>query len=146
MTHTYIVQKRVNNEWQQVAEHKIRALAVGYIVEDMSKKWDADPQDYKIAEKKVDEEAILTTVAGNIARLLEGYAFSITIRPFFSDGSGLIELHESKWNYPSITRAELEQVFKILDEANADLGDYEVLMSIANNCVIRLILSKKENK
>ena len=143
MTHTtYIVQKRVNNEWQQVAEFKIRALAVGHIVEDMSKKWDADPQDYKIVEKAITEEDALMDIANKIAEGMKMFALNLEVKPY----SGLVELHESKYQFPSLSRPVVQHIFELIDKFNAGLEGYEVLMSITHECAIRLILSKKENE
>ena len=147
MTHTtYIVQKRVNNEWQQVAEFKIRALAVGHIVEDMSKKWDADPQDYKIVEKAITEEDALMDIANKIAEETKMFALNLEVKPYLNNGSGFVELHESKYQYPSLSRPVVQHIFELIDEFNASLEGYEVLMSITHECAIRLILSKKENE
>lgn len=147
MTHTtYIVQKRVNNEWQQVAEFKIRALAVGHIVEDMSKKWDADPQDYKIVEKAITEEDALMDIANKIAEETKMFALNLEVKPYLNNGSGFVELHESIYKYPSLSRLMLQHIFELIDKFNAGLEGYEVLMSITHECAIRLILSKKENE
>ena len=147
MTHTtYIVQKRVNNEWQQVAEFKIRALAVGHIVEDMSKKWDADPQDYKIVEKAITEEDALMDIANKIAEETKMFALNLEVKPYLNNGSGLVELHESKYQFPSLSRPVVQHIFELIDKFNAGLEGYEVLMSITHECAIRLILSKKENE
>ena len=148
MTHTtYIVQKRVNNEWQQVAEFKIRALAVGHIVEDMSKKWDADPQDYKIVEKAITEEDALMDIANKIAKDMADFSCHLVVHSYLNDdGSGFVELREIKYQYPSLSRPVVQHIFELIDKFNAGLEGYEVLMSITYECAIRLILSKKENE
>lgn len=150
-TKKFIVSERVNNEWQNVAEFKIRALAVGHIVEKMSDNKDADPQNFKIEEvEAVNEEAVVMETANKVAKSLGIFGDEFEIKPFFYDGQGFAEVHFANQKYPSVSRHQLERLFKVMDEVNAELPEgYEVFSNINHECAIRIMLStpkKEENK
>lgn len=120
----------------------VQAMATRLMVDDTTQ-----PQNFRIEEAyQVDEEATLMDIANKIANDLKDFVCNLDVRSYLTGGSGFVELHETIYQYPSMSRPVVQHIFDLIDEYNADLRDYEVLMSITHECAIRLILSKKENK
>lgn len=144
-TKKFIVSERVNNEWQNVAEYQIRALAVGYIVEAMSSNRNADPQDFKIEEADaVNEDEVVMEAANKVAKSLSIYGDKFNIVPFTN---GFVEMHSADQKYPSLSRYEMESIYKVMDEVSAELPEgFSVFANITHECAIRIILSIPKNE
>ena len=116
----------------------VQAMAMRLIADDTTQ-----PQNFRIeVVEQVDEEATLMDIANKIAEGMKMFALNLEVKPY----SGLVELHESKYQFPSLSRPVVQHIFELIDKFNAGLEGYEVLMSITHECAIRLILSKKENE
>lgn len=144
-TKKFIVSERVNNEWQNVAEYQIRALAVGYIVKAMSSNRNADPQDFKIEEADaVNEDEVVMEAANKVAKSLSIYGDKFNIIPFTN---GFVEMHSADQKYPSLSRYEMECIYKVMDEVSAELPEgFSVFANITHECAIRIILSTPKNE
>ncbi len=120
-----------------------RADAIAYITNTLMGNSQINPQDLILEEVEVvDEEAVVMDIANKIAEGMKMFALNLEVKPY----SGLVELHESKYQFPSLSRPVVQHIFELIDKFNAGLEGYEVLMSITHECAIRLILSKKENE
>lgn len=146
MTHkTYnLIESDQNGDQLEVKSYDTRFEAVQVMAMRLVADDTTQPQNFRIEEVyQVDEEETLMDIANKIANDLKDFGCNLVVHSYLNNGSGFVELHETKYQYPSMSRLVLQRIFDLIDEFNADLGDYEVLMSITHECAIRLILSKK---
>lgn len=149
MTHkTYnLIESDQNGDQLEVKSYETRFEAVQAMATRLMADDTTQPQNFRIEEvHQVDEEATLMDIANKIANDLKDFGCNLDVRSYLTDGSGFVELYEAIYQYPSMSRLVLQHIFDLIDEFNAGLEGYEVLMSITHECAIRLILSKKENK
>ena len=129
-----------------------RADAIAYITNTLMGNSQINPQDFILEEVEVvDEEAALMETANKVVKSLSIFGDKFEIKPFIHhDGEGFVELHEANIKYPSLSRYQIERIYKVIDEVSAELPEgYEVFANINHECAIRIMLStpkKEENK
>lgn len=128
-----------------------REDAIAYITNTLMGNSQINPQDLILEEiEVVDEEAVVMETANKVVKSLRFYGDEFEIKSLFLGGSGFVEIHYADQKYPSLSRYQLERVFNVIDEVNAELPEgYEVFANINHECAIRIMLStpkKGENK
>ena len=128
-----------------------RADAIAFITNTLMGNSQINPQDLILEEVEVvDEEAALMETANKVVKSLSIFGDKFEIKPFIHDGEGFVELHEANIKYPSLSRYQIERIYKVIDEVSAELPEgYEVFANINHECAIRIMLStpkKEENK
>lgn len=128
-----------------------REDAIAYITNTLLGNSQINPQDLILEEVEVvDEEAVVMETANKVVKSLRIYGDKFEIKSLFMGGSGFVEIHYADQKYPSLSRYQLEQVFNVIDEVNAELPEgYEAFANINHECAIRIMLStpkKEENK
>lgn len=128
-----------------------REDAIAYITNTLLGNSQINPQDLILEEVEViNEEAVVMETANKVVKSLRIFGDEFEIKPFFYDGQGFAEVHFANQKYPSVSRHQLERVFKVMDEVSAELPEgYEVFSNINHECAIRIMLStpkKEENK
>lgn len=128
-----------------------REDAIAYITNTLMGNSQINPQDLILEEVElVDEEAVVMETANKVVKSLCIFGDEFEIKSFFMGGSGFVEIHYADQKYPILSRYQLERVFNVIDEVNAELPEgYETFANINHECAIRIMLStpkKGENK
>ena len=117
----------------------VQAMATRLMVDDTTQ-----PQNFRIEEaEQVDEEATLMDAAAKIAKALELFGNSYEIKPFFSHGSGFVELRKKATSF-NISNIVLRRILATVDEVNAELPeDYVVWFTVSDNLTITLYMRNR---
>ena len=151
-TKTYnLIETDQNGDQLEVKSYGTRFEAVQAMATRLMADDTTQPQNFRIEEaEQVDEEAVVMETANKVVKLLPIYGDKFEIKSLFMGGSGFVEIHYADQKYPSLSRYQLERLFNVIDEVNAELPEgYEAFANINHECAIRIMLStpkKGENK
>lgn len=142
-TKTYnLIESDQNGEQLEVKSYDTRFEAVQAMATRLMADDTTQPQNFSIeVAEQVDEEATLMDAAAKIANALEQFCYSYEIKPYFSDGSGFVEL-QNKAQSSIMSNIVLKRLFATVDEVNAELPEvYEVEFNISKNLNISIFMS-----
>ena len=144
-TKTYnVIESDQNGDQLEVKSYDTRfeavqAMATRLMVDDTTQ-----PQNFRIeVEEQVDEEATLMGAAAKIAKALELFCRSYTIKSYFSCDASIVELLNQEQSL-DLSDTVLKRLFETVDEVNADLPeDYVVWFNITDGLNIRIFMSNR---
>ena len=144
-TKTYnLIESDQNGDQLEVKSYGTRFEAVQAMATRLMADDTTQPQNFRIeVAEQVDGEATLKDAAAKIAKVLELFGNSYEIKPFFSKGSGFVELRKKETSF-EISNIVLGRIFATVDEVNAGLPEgYEVWFTVSDNLTTTLYMRNR---